>query len=387
MSERRSSGAPEQAVAGAVLDGLDALTARMGENYRQVPEYAALSDEAMRTEVLPVSRKIVEEFFSAIVDRRTPDVDGLPELHVMGRRRLEMGVPLEPMLHVYRIAGRTVWDAMVEATPPGQETVLAPLGAAWMDYIDEAASAAAAAYLEASHERIRAVDARRGALLDALLDAADAAAVAAVATEFSTTFAPHYTPVVAGGGEAALRVDAAVAAAGPAALAGFRNGHLVVLTAGGPDEVGAVAAAIGDGAAVVCGEPVPPGAELLAEYHHVEQLLGLVQHHRRAGVHGPDDLILEQLLAGAPRAAAALAARIAALREHDRSRAIEDTLRAWLGSGSIPATATSVAVHANTVSYRLRRVAELTGLDPKLPEHATLLQLGLVSAEAVHSPT
>lgn len=374
----------EQAVAHTVLDRLDALTARMGENYRQVPEYAALSDDAMRIEVLPVSRKIVEEFFVAILDERTPDVSGLPELQVMGRRRLEMGVPLEPMLHVYRIAGRTVWDAMVAATPPGHETVLAPLGAAWMDYIDEAASAAAAAYLEASHERIRAADARRGALLDALLDAADAAEVAAVATEFSTTFAARYTPVVAGGDDVALRVDAAAAAAGPMGLAGFRNGHLVVLTPGGPDEVSAVATAAGAGAAVVCGEPSPPGADLLAEYHHAEHLLTVVQRHGRAGVHGPDDLVMEQLLAAAPRAGAALARCIVALRDHDRSRVIEDTLRAWLESGSIPATAATVAVHANTVGYRLRRVAELTSLDPKVPRQAALLQLGLLAAGDNH---
>lgn len=367
----------ERRVARTVLAGIDELAGRMVDNYRQVAEYRALTAEAMATEVLPVSRKIVEEFFLAVVDGRQPDVGGLPELQVMGRRRLEMGVPLEPMLHVYRIAGRTVWDAIVSATPRGEETVLASLGAAWMDYIDEAASAAAAAYLEASHERLRAVDARRGALIDALLDAADAAEVAAVATEFSMTFAGRYAPVVAAGGDAALRVDAAARAAGPAALAGFRNGHLVVLVPEPNGAVAAVAEAVGDGATVVWGSASPPGADLLAEYHHVESLLAVAQRHDRTGVHGPDDLVLEQLLAGAPRAAATLGRAVEDLRAHDRSGAMEETLLAWLATGSVPATAERVVAHPNTVAYRLRRVFQLTGLDPKIPAQAALLHLAL----------
>ena len=124
----------------------------------------------MATEVLPVSRRIVEAFFAGILAGRTPDATEVVELADMGRRRLEMGIPLEPMLHVYRVAGRVVWDAIVAATRTGEEAVLAGLGAAWMDYIDRAASIAAAAYLAASHDRLRAVDARRRALLEGLLE-------------------------------------------------------------------------------------------------------------------------------------------------------------------------------------------------------------------------
>lgn len=363
-----------------VLEGLDELTERMGSNYRHVPEYDALSDDAMRTDVLPVSRRIVEEFFTALVEGRRPDVNGVPELNVIGRRRLEMGVPLEPMLHVYRIAGRTVWDAMVAATPAGEETVLASLGAAWMDYIDEAASAAAATYLEASHERIRAVDARRGALIDALLTAADAAEVAAVATEFSTTFAGRYAPVVVGGAGIALRVDAAAGAADPSSLVGLHNGNLVVLVPERPDCAPAIATAVGPAAALVWGNPVPPGAELLAEYHHAEGVLAVAVAQERHGLHGPDDLVLERLLAGTPRATAMLAGRAEHLRAQDRTGALEGTLRSWLESGSIPATAAAASVHANTVAYRLRRVAELTGLDPRVPAQAAWLHLALVAA-------
>ena len=65
---------------------------------------------------------------------------------------------LEPVLHVYRIASRVMWDEMVDATRPGEEATLADLGGRWMEYMDVAASIMAAAYVEASHQSLRAVE-------------------------------------------------------------------------------------------------------------------------------------------------------------------------------------------------------------------------------------
>jgi DNA-binding PucR family transcriptional regulator len=49
----------------------------------------------------------------------------------------------------------------------------------------------------------------------------------------------------------------------------------------------------------------------------------------------------------------------------------------YLASGSIPETGRREHVHANTVAYRLGRVKELTGLDPRVPRESALLVLGL----------
>jgi sugar diacid utilization regulator len=53
------------------------------------------------------------------------------------------------------------------------------------------------------------------------------------------------------------------------------------------------------------------------------------------------------------------------------------TLRRYLETGSVPDTARREMVHANTVSYRLGRVRDLTGLDPRVPRESALLVLGL----------
>lgn len=365
-------------VARRILDELDDLAFRMGAAYRaEVAEYAALSDDEMRTEVLPVSREIVEVFFRAVADSRRPDVDDVPALARMGRRRLEMGVPLEPMLHVYRVAGRTVWDAVVAATDPGEERVLADLGAAWMDYIDRASSVAASSYLEASHERLRRIDAHRGALLEALLGAADPSDVAAVAVEFATSFAGRYVPVLVAGEGASSRIDTLTTACGDGTIGGFRGNHVVCLV---PDQLPDLRALSvpGDGSVVAHGNPAPPGPALAAELGHTDALLQVAVATGRDGVVGPGDLLLDQLLVAAPRVGQILQRTVLApLRDADRGGLIVATLRSYLRTGSVPTTAQAELVHPNTVAYRLRRITDLTGLDPRVPEQAALLTLAL----------
>lgn len=369
--------APSRAVAARVLAAMDDVVAQLGEAYREVPEYASMPSEQMTSEVLPVSRRIVTHFFSAVAGGQAPETAAIAEVAESGRRRLEMGIPLEPVLHVYRIAGRVVWSAIVAATAPGEERVLAELGEQWMDYIDQAASAAAASYLAASHERLRHVDARRRALLDALLSASDPAEVAAVSIQFSTALAPSYVPVLIDGEGVHARIDAILAESPPGTIGGFRGGHALLLVPA-PADLALVCRAAGR-ALVAWGHGVAPGPALPGEVGHVEALLLAAQaggHH--TGVFGPDDLLLEQLLAASPRVADSLHRRVAqTLLGRDHDGLVTSTLRAYLACGSVPETAKREMVHANTVLYRLNRVKALTGLDPRVPADAVVLLLGL----------
>jgi DNA-binding PucR family transcriptional regulator len=118
---------------------------------------------------------------------------------------------------------------------------------------------------------------------------------------------------------------------------------------------------------------------LLDEVRHVEQLLvtALAEGHEEGGF-GPDDLLVEQLLLGNDRVAEALRRRVAdVLASKDSSGVLVATLRHYLASGSVPETARAEHVHVNTVAYRLTRVRELTGLDPRVPDESALLVLGL----------
>ena len=368
-------------VASRVLEELDAIADRMLESYcAQVPEYASMPADMLRSEVRPVSRAVVESFFAALVRGEDPDAERLPELYSSGRRRLDMGVPLEPMLHVYRIAGRTVWDAIVSAIGPGEERVLADLGASWMDYIDRASSAAAAAYLEASHDRIRHADARRSAIVQAVLAATDASDVAAVAAEHSTSFSDAYAPVVVAAASATTRPDRVAAACPRGTLYGLRAGHLLLLV---PEaaEADTLLRVVGLDATVAYGNLAAPGQALRDEVRATDLLLRAALAGDRTGAFGPGDLLPEQLVSSNARIAGELHRNVVAvLRHHDRSGSLTETLRAYLASGSVPDTARTVVVHPNTVVYRLRRVAELTGCDPRVPAEAAVLVLALSAA-------
>ena len=368
-------------VASRVLEDLDAIADRMVASYcAQVPEYAAMPSEVLQSEVRPVSRKVVEAFFTALVAGEEAQAERVPELHSMGRRRLDMGVPLEPMLHVYRLAGRTVWDAIVNAIGPGEERVLADLGASWMDYIDRASSAAAAAYLEASHDRIRHADARRSAIVQALLGATDVSDVAAVAAEHSTSFADAYAPVVVAAASATTRPDRVAASCPRGTLYGLRAGHLLLLV---PEaaESEVLLRAVGPGATVAYGNLAAPGQSLRDEVRATDLLLRAALAGEREGCFGPRDLLPEQLVSSNSRVAGELDASVGrVLRDNDRSGSLTETLRAYLETGSVPETARSVVIHPNTVVYRLRRVAEITGYDPRIPAQAAVLVLALSSS-------
>jgi hypothetical protein len=263
---------------------------------------------------------------------------------------------------------------MCAAVDVGETAVLADLGTRWLDIVDRTSSLLAQAYLAASHERLRHVDARRRELVEALLSATDPSEVAAVSLRFSTVLASQYVPVLVSGTEAASGIDALLADSPPGTLGGHRGDRVLLLV---PTRTEAPRSRPG---VLTCwGRPAACGRALLEEVHQVERLLltALAEGHVE-GVFGPDDLLVEQLLLGNERVAGALRRRVLdVLSARDPGGVVTATLRTYLETGSVPETSRRELVHANTVGYRLGRVRELTGLDPRVPQEAALLVLGL----------
>ncbi|MCW2542496.1 MAG: putative transcriptional regulator [Frankiales bacterium] len=358
-----------------VLADLDGMVERMGEAYREeIPEYAALSPGQLAVDVLPVSRRLVTTFLACVVESRSLTPRELEVFEQSGRQRLMMGMPLESVLHAYRIAGREAWSSLCAAVTPGETALLAELGAVWIDMVDRTSSALAQAYVAASHERLRHVDARRRELVEGLLSANDPAEVASVSLRFSTVLAPAYVPVLVAGAGATAGIDALLAEAPAGTLGGHRGDRVLLLV---PNRLEAMRRR--DGNLVCWGKPALCGRALLDEVQHVERLLltALAEGHDE-GSFGPDDLLVEQLLLGNERVGNALRARVLdLLMARDSGGVVLSTLRSYLDTGSVPETARREQVHANTVGYRLGRVRELTGLDPRVPRDAALLVLGL----------
>ncbi len=89
-----------------------------------------------------------------------------------------------------------------------------------------------------------------------------------------------------------------------------------------------------------------------------------------------DDLLPERALAGDTMARARLGTVIAPLAASEELR---HTLEVYLeGGGALEASARSLFVHPNTVRYRLRRVSEITQLDPTDSRDALVLRAAVI---------
>jgi len=125
--------------------------------------------------------------------------------------------------------------------------------------------------------------------------------------------------------------------------------------------------------------------------HHRLLLRALVRQHRGRRLAGLDvaaawpaaprpvpatALLPERAIAGDPEARATLADIHRLLATTDTT--LVETLSAYIDAGgALETTARALFVHPNTVRYRLRRVADLTGFAPTDPRDRWALSIGL----------
>jgi sugar diacid utilization regulator len=300
-------------------------------------------------------------------------------------RELARAVTLRQSIDMVRVTVEVLEDHLAQLANTGEE---AALREAVVRYSRDVAFAAAQVYAAAAEQR-GAWDARLEALVvDALLrDEADEALHSRAAALGWTT--PAVVSVLVGSRPPGDRepativthVHRAASSAGLHVLAGVQ-GHRLVVVMGGLSTQEAAAAALeaefGPGP-IVLGPSVP---DLLAAGHSARAALA---GQRVAGawtgaprvVHA-DDLLPERALDGDEDARAELVDRVyrplvAA------GGGLLPTLAAYLEhGGSLEATARDLYVHANTVRYRLKRIADLTNYVATIPRDGFTLQIALV---------
>jgi hypothetical protein len=314
---------------------------------------------------------------------RPPRLTG--EVFGAAPRELVRAVPLKHTVDLIKVTVDTVENRVDQVAEPGDGD---QLRLAVLQYSREVAFATAHIYASFAENR-GAWDARLEALVvDALVrgERSEELPGRAAALGWAAT-----GPVLVLVGAAPAGVDdqgAAVRRAARAArsevLVGVHADKLVVVLGGAP--------ALGQVAARVSREfgpgPVVLGPQVDSLAHAGDSAAAALAGLRAAAAWpeaprpvGADDLLPERALDGDPAARAALSERVSLPLQAAGGEVLE-TVRVVLGTGgNLEASARALFVHTNTVRYRLKRAAELTGYSATDPRGAWTLQLALAFAE------
>lgn len=306
-------------------------------------------------------------------------------------RELTRSVTLSQTLELVRAIVDVVEQHVDALAVEGGEQALRE---AVLRYSREVAFAAAEVYANAAEAR-GAWDARLEALVvDALLrgesDDTLQSRVAALGWQGHERVA-----VVAGSAPAGQPADSAAElrrlarTAADDALVGLQGDRLLVVLGCSRDPrsvAGELSHRFGPGPVVV--GPVVPGLSDAGRSARAA-LSGLTA--ARAWPEAPrpvaaDDLLPERVLAGDVAARRALVDRVhVPLR--DAGGALSETVATYLAEGrSLEAAARTLFVHPNTVRYRLRRAAEVTGWDATVPREGFVLQVALAVGHLADGP-
>ena len=373
----------------ALLEDVEGITDRLVEAIlAEDPSYTASgrpTPEDLRRSCHDNLQRILEK----LADQRDPAAgDPFEAPRSTGHRRAEQGVPLESVLHAYRLGHRTIWEELVmHARGAGGATleVLVDAASGVWELVDTYSSEVARSYRETELQIARHNDRRRDALIDALLDGrgAERAVAADAATALDLPEHGRLCVVVVAGTEHARRAADALAVRGLRSAWRTRADREVGLVGLGRAGTGDVVAALSVLGVARAG--VSPAVDGLADVDVAHRLAATALHAQTQGVAELDAVLPGALLVTAPDLAARLIERslapVLALTGAERDLLLE-TLAAWLDcGGSAGQTARRLFCHRNTVLNRLRRVEVLTGRSLERVDHLVEWRLALLARE------
>lgn len=383
---------------GLVRTLLDAVRA-------EIPEYDLLPAEAMTSDVTSAIENALRLFIDTLRTAHFPDDDQLAVLRESAARRAEEGIPVASVLAAYHLGVEVTWDHITRDVQPEDLADLMTVNRHMLRYLRLVNSAVSAGYVEERQIMLGDEHASRHAMLSALLDGGpveDAASRAGFRLPpayqvLCLAIGPHPDELADGvdSGVAArrklrrLRAELDRRAHEPVLVALTEAGGIALLpVAVEVDELSpahardlaATVHALGRTAradltvAVVPAAPagVAAAASLAGEVLDVAVRLG-----RPPGLYRLDDVLVEFHLSRPSAASAQLAALLDPLAERTE---LLDTLTSFLRTGqNRRQTASELHLHPNTVDYRLRRVADLTGLDPTQLRHSMMIETALAA--------
>jgi hypothetical protein len=159
-------------ILGELLDQVDDLAEAAVEAMREeIPSYTAQDDPRFFDDVLDQVTRHYQTKLSAFLEGRTVTLEDISFVRGAATRRARSGFALEDYLNAFRVGQQVLWDATVACAgdrPVGREAALR-LAGPQMRYVDFASTHAAHAYVEFAQHVVADADRERRDLLEHLL--------------------------------------------------------------------------------------------------------------------------------------------------------------------------------------------------------------------------
>jgi len=380
-----------------------ALTRRVVTRLRsELPVYAELPGEEIAGDIADIVQYTLR-LLADVIEHRRPATDAeLAQQRDSAAQRAEEGVPLDAILTAYQIGTAMCWAELSQDARPAELPDLKEAVDRIMVLQQQVTSAVSRAYLQTRAILDSQEHGGRHALLAALLAGEPderpgvqrpAALYAALTLRLGTH--PDETLPGPGAGVAARRkirrvratLDAFGAGTGEPALTSLDSsgGTALLPLAEAPPWPGLCA--LTDAAADAAGVPVTAAAAVVepagvaAAVAENTEIVDLVERTGRGpGLYRLADVLLDYQLS---RPSVALEGLARLLQPLDSKPELLHTLETYLRHGlDRRGCAAALHIHPNTVDYRIRRIARLTGLSPGRPADLQHLTAALVARRA-----
>lgn len=357
----------------------------------EVPYYGMLPREVLDGEIAEFTKQHFRIFSRVMLESRPPTEEELAGPILAASRRAQEDIPLPALLAVYSVAARVGIEALRDLATPEEAADVLAISVQLQRYLQLILPAVTSAYLEERQGVYGAATATRRELFDALVKGTPWSAAAERAS-VTLALAYHvlflYMPEPAANTVVARRrahlvqdiLDGYAREPVLASLDG-RGGIILLPAVGKVESLLPLFSAVAGGAVTLgVADASDPGEIAAAADEARELALLALRLERGPGAYRLSDVLLEYQITRPGRARDLLAATVQPLAAHPH---LQQALTAYLHhEHGRQLAAKSLHVHPNTLDYRLRRVAELTGLDPAQPSAARTLAAALLAVKA-----
>jgi hypothetical protein len=368
----------------------------------RIPQYGRLPGEALADDIEAVTEQNLVVIAESLRTRVVPtDVDLTGPITASAAHRAAEGIPLEALMAAYGLGLSEVWRALIDGAAPAELDDVLTCTEVVLGYLQNVTTAVSAAYLEERRRMESHEQDSRHALLSALLrgDPPHAPAVRA-----GIQLPERYAVLTVSLGRHADECDPDISVA----IATRRKIHRVqreldrhsggqalslLDTTGGTvlipvpvarddlwDDLRALVGRMSGatGVEVTASAAVATPDDVATAAGQAREVLDIVRAFARPpGLYRLTDLLVEYQLTRPSAATGPLKSLLDPLDDHpDLLTTLQTHLRHGLNRRR---TATVLHLHSNTIDYRLRRVADLTGLDPGNPEHSQRISAALAA--------